>query len=432
VAWSAQVGQKLSQPVLAGGLVFVADVDAHRVVCLDAATGEQQWSFTADGRVDSPPTIHEGLAIFGSADGHLYALGARDGVFRWRRRLAPGRAQVVSFGQLESVWPVHGSVLVKDGLVYATAGRSSYLDGGIRVFALEPRTGEIVHETTLEGPVPELPEVRGRPFDMDGTNSDILVTDGEYIYMQQIVLNNELERQSTERLSHMGDRKVGRHLFATGGFLNASLFNRIYWGYWSRWPGFYLANQAPKSGQILVHDDERTYAVRYFAERYRLGSRYIPGGPGCLVTADDNDNEPLLYDGKSEPRPIKWLPFETKGKRGNYASKAENVNKGTGFTRSQKPVWMEWVAVRVHGLVLAGDRLVLAGAPDELDPEDPMAGFEGRNGCVLQVLDTTTGKVVEQGELDSPPVWDGMCAAQGRLYVSTMDGRVLCLGAAAE
>ncbi|MBN2133268.1 MAG: PQQ-binding-like beta-propeller repeat protein [Sedimentisphaerales bacterium] len=30
--------------------------------------------------------------------------------------------------------------------------------------------------------------------------------------------------------------------------------------------------------------------------------------------------------------------------------------------------------------------------------------------------------------MPAPPIWDGMAVAQGRLFVSTRDGAVLCLG----
>ena len=39
----------------AGGRVVVAEIDAHRVHAIDAASGEVLWQFTAGGRVDSPP-----------------------------------------------------------------------------------------------------------------------------------------------------------------------------------------------------------------------------------------------------------------------------------------------------------------------------------------------------------------------------------------
>ena len=35
--------------------------------------------------------------------------------------------------------------------------------------------------------------------------------------------------------------------------------------------------------------------------------------------------------------------------------------------------------------------------------------------------------VVKQ-KLDSPPVWDGMAVAAGRLYISTRNGEIVCMG----
>ena len=31
-------------------------------------------------------------------------------------------------------------------------------------------------------------------------------------------------------------------------------------------------------------------------------------------------------------------------------------------------------------------------------------------------------------ELESPPVWDGMAVAAGRLYISTRNGEIVCMG----
>ena len=47
--------------------MLVASIDEHRVVALNAASGEPLWTFTAGGRVSTPPTLHRGLALFGSA-----------------------------------------------------------------------------------------------------------------------------------------------------------------------------------------------------------------------------------------------------------------------------------------------------------------------------------------------------------------------------
>ena len=46
---------RLTAPVVAGGGVYAALRDAHRVVALDARSGAVRWAFTAGGRVDTPP-----------------------------------------------------------------------------------------------------------------------------------------------------------------------------------------------------------------------------------------------------------------------------------------------------------------------------------------------------------------------------------------
>ncbi len=61
----------ISAPTIAQGSVFVARPDAHEVISLDADTGREQWRFTARGRVDLPPTIHRGLALFGCHAGYV-------------------------------------------------------------------------------------------------------------------------------------------------------------------------------------------------------------------------------------------------------------------------------------------------------------------------------------------------------------------------
>jgi hypothetical protein len=140
-AWNARLAPCVSPPVAAQGMVFAAAVDAGQIVALDAATGRPAWRYTAGGRIDSPPSICRGLCLFGCRDGWVYALRAKDGQLAWRTRVAPWERRMVAFGQVESVWPAIGSVLVDDGVAYATAGRTTESDGGLAVSALDPATG---------------------------------------------------------------------------------------------------------------------------------------------------------------------------------------------------------------------------------------------------------------------------------------------------
>lgn len=143
-SWRARMGfpQPLTAPVVAGGMVFVAGLDSGQLMALNPDTGATIWKASLGSRVDSPPTIHQGLCLLGCHDGWVYALRATDGAVAYRLRAAPRERRMVAHAMVESVWPATGSVLVHDGIAYVTAGRSTESDGGIALVAFKPETGE--------------------------------------------------------------------------------------------------------------------------------------------------------------------------------------------------------------------------------------------------------------------------------------------------
>ena len=100
--------------------------------------------------------------------------------------------------------------------------------------------------------------------------------------------------------------------------------------------------------------------------------------------------------------------------------------------------------LQVRAMVLTDKTLFVAGPPDVVDekevfsqPDDAgirakvaeqSAALEGRKGALLWVVSASDGKKLAEYNLESPPVWDGMAASNGRLYISTRAGRVLCMG----
>jgi len=180
VRWTRRIGKTVSAPVIAGGHVYVASPDAHCVVALGAESGQPIWTFTAGGPVDSPPTVAGGLALFGCRDGWVYAVSAADGKLAWRFRAAPVDRRIVSRGHVESVWPVHGSILVLDDTAFFAAGRQSEVDGGIVLYAVDRKSGGIVWQRKV---------VRGHLLEQTSRGAignemnDILTSDGESIYM---------------------------------------------------------------------------------------------------------------------------------------------------------------------------------------------------------------------------------------------------------
>jgi outer membrane protein assembly factor BamB len=430
-SWRVKLGGGLTQPVAAGDRVFVASRETHTIHALDMQTGKAAWTFVAGGRIDSPPTLVSGLAIFGSADGYVYCLRASDGALAWRFLAAPEQRRIMVNDQLESVWPVHGSVLVNDGVAYFTAGRSTYLDSGIRVYAMEATTGKLLHQTTLSGPFPDGGKtLREVSFYIPGANSDVLVSEGGYVYMRQKKLTPELKEETSQDLSTKGEKDVGMHVFSTAGLLDASWYNRAFWMYSKRWPGFQLANQSSKSGQLLVVDDENTYGVQPFYRRNVHSPMFFPAKEGYLLFADKNSNEPQIVGEAGARKPVAWLPQSGYPRReGERAldSEAFGLDKMIGYTRAEPPLWKLWLPVRIRAMVKAGDTIFAAGAPDVLDEKDPYAAFEGRKGASLVAVSAKDGKKLSEQPMGAPPVFDGLIAAGGRLLVALEDGNLLCL-----
>ena len=67
---------------------------------------------------------------------------------------------------------------------------------------------------------------------------------------------------------------------------------------------------------------------------------------------------------------------------------------------------------------------------DKLDVQkklaDQDAALAGQRGGLLWVVSKDDGTSQKRIELDTTPVWDGMAAAEGRLFLATTDGNVTC------
>jgi len=400
-AWTTELQGKVSPPVVVGDRLFVAEVEAHCVTCLDAHSGKRLWRYAANGPVDSPPTIHRGRVVFGCTDGTVYCLRASDGALVWRFHAAPFDRRIVSYGRLESAWPVHGSVLIENDIVYFAAGRSSYLDGGIFLYGLDVATGAIRYQTHLDGPTPDLSKPCNRAHEMDGSKNDVLVSNGEKLFLTQNVFDLELNQLEAPKIAKWGARKTDLHLVATGGFLDDSGFDRLFWMYARRWPGLYVAVSTPKAGQILVFDETTTYGLHTFNKKFSRSPYFAPGTEGYELFADDNANEPVLSD------------------------EAARRERGS-MSRNRPPKWSVKTPVRARAMVLAGDTLFLAGPPDVIDQDDPYGAFEGRMGGLLWAVSTVDGRKMAEYQLKSPPVFDGLIAAQQKLFLTTVDGCVSC------
>lgn len=367
-AWTAHLRYNLSAPTGAADRVFIAAVDAHHVIALDAGNGRQLWRFGARARVDSPPTYYRGLVVFGSADGHVYCLRASDGELVWRFRAAPRERFIGSHGQPESAWPVHGSVLVQNNMVYCTAGKSSHLDAGIYLYGLDIHTGQVVHHRKVEGPKRTLDDLANNFDPPSGALADILQGDGYRVHMRHLTFNASLTTRE----------EMGAKLRARGGFLDDSYFKRAPW---------YL-NDLRHWGRIISYEPEDD--VAFFLRQY--------DSLRCL--APEN--------------------YFTPGDKGYHLFCREGLD-GKGEMR-----WELRLPVRVKAMVAARNVVATAGAPDVIPSNKPFAAFDGKLGGILNTFSADDGKQLSEQKLSAPPVFNGMMVMNGRLYVVLENGRVVC------
>ncbi len=265
VAWTTNLGGRLTAPVIAGGQVFVAQIDAHTLHALAEDDGTPLWSYVAGARIDSPPTVVDGRVVFGCADGWVYCVRAADGELFWRYRAAPEDRRTMAYEQLESLWPVHGSVLHREGEIYCVAGRSNFLDGGLRLLRLDLLTGAKLSETIMDEKNPETGnnmQEKLQILQMPVGLPDILSSDGKHIFMKSQKF--DLEGNRLEIGPNSGDfatqaskqRGDDAHIFAPMGFLDDSWFHRSYWvlgqSFAGGHGGYYQAGRFAPSGRLLV------------------------------------------------------------------------------------------------------------------------------------------------------------------------------------
>ena len=282
LSWEQALPGRLSALTIAGGKVFVAQVDAHTLHALNHATGKPLWQFTAGARIDSPPTFWKGRVYFGGKDGWIYCLRASDGALVWRFLAAPNERRHVAWEQVESVWPVHGSVLVEKGTVNAVAGRSVFLDGGMRFVRLDALTGKKLVEQVYNEKDPETGgdfQERHKTLQMPVGLNDILSSDGSVMYLRSQKIKEDGVRIDIGPVSGNAPEQGGaqkgdgRHLFAPMGFLDDSWFHRSYWVYGKNFAGghngYYQAGKYTPEGRILVHDKDTVYGFARESKYYK-------------------------------------------------------------------------------------------------------------------------------------------------------------------
>jgi outer membrane protein assembly factor BamB len=402
-AWQAKLPSCPTAPVIVGDRVFIAARDSHTLYALSRRSGATDWSFVADGRIDSPPTYHRGLLLFGCRGGWVYALRASDGTLAWKFNDLPEKRLVSARGQLESAWPVSGSVMVHEGVAYFAAGRQTFIDGGIVLYGLDPLTGKVRYRQQASGPFDErgMPRIRrltGIP-QIEGFKSGIFSTENGLLYLRQQAFRPDLTPVSMEEITK-------DHLVASAGFLDETPQHRTYWSIDTdlRYGPAWGTDTPGPQGDIVAVDGDEFYEIR----------GYLPGRHGQLQPSGGY----TLYSGARSA--TAW----------RTPRKGKPVELGTvvPLSRNWAKRWSTQIPLSGNALIVAGDTVLAAGVPMEAAFGDAelSGSFAGQQGGRVWAARKKDGQKIASRDLPSPPVWDGLAVAHGNCIIALKDGTVLC------
>lgn len=200
VKWSFATGDRImSSPVWHAGAVFFGSDDGH-VYSLDADSGRLRWSWRTGGPVPSTPAVHEGRLYVTSYDGRLHALDAASGAPLWtfategeRRFEARGLHGAQPRRQtLADPFDVFlSSPVVAQGLVVFGSGDGHVyaLDAASGALRWKHRTGDVVHAS------PAVAEGRVYVGSWDGRFYALDLASGEQRWVVQTGLDPLMHNQ---------------------------------------------------------------------------------------------------------------------------------------------------------------------------------------------------------------------------------------------
>jgi hypothetical protein len=242
---------------------------------------------------------------------------------------------------------------------------------------------------------------------------DVLSSDGASIFMRGTRFDLNLAK---------ADRDAA-HLWSSVGLLEDSWWHRTYWqigsSMHSGWGGWAKAGQQVPAGRLLVTNGQKVFG--YGRNQYDT--------PGAHVGIDAD---------------TVWGPVGRQGQRWTYyrlfartvdPQANRLVRRGATPSEAPKNDWARQLPVLAQAMVLTDKTLFVAGpsiasdrVPQEPSEADPLVeAIESRVGGQLLAVSVENGATLSEHVLPSPPVFDGMAAAGGRLFLATKQGAVVCL-----
>ena len=177
-----------------------------------------------------------------------------------------------------------------------------------------------------------------------------------------------------------------------------------------------MGNRAA-SGRLLVLDKSSVYGFGRLNQYHRDGSHVGMGKTKYQLFACDRSPKIVRKGRRSPPKiAVHWSRDVDVIVRAMVLSGTADSKTKTLFIAGPPDIVASEAPKGVHPYTLRSPKTLAAQA----------AAFEGKRGGSIWAVSAGNGKTLNKIALPSPPVWDGLAASAGRLYIATMDGKVSC------
>lgn len=412
--WAPHFTGVAESPVSDGVVVVSVDRERHTVVAVDAASGKPLWRFAASGRIVSPPVIADGRCIFGGRDGYLYCVDVASGQLAWRFLAARAERWMNANGQLESTWPLFGSVGVQDGVIVALAGYAPLANGGIHAWGIRIADGSVAWKRIIDRPVETQPLRAAVSVETnndrnnnithstsDGTGVNRVINRVPYGDGRLMALSTRMVIEpSTGKLyfmeSRSGDLKVAQQ---PDGEARKQKSKRA-----PAWPLPFTITQ--NHGHIQNRwgrGDSMGASHESYMAFFRLGAD-TPGFTKLPCFPAFRGNEVVMVTQAAVVR------LDT-----SRVAKENDINAARWSFPLQR-------GTCPTSLIVAGDSVFAAWRTSE---QNLNAAFQPASGTIVRIS-LASGEQQQQLDVDSAVIVNGLMVVAGRLYAVHEDGTLRC------
>ncbi len=358
--------------IAARGLVLFGSSADHKLYALDLATGAERWSFFTGAPIRFAPAVEGGRVFVASDDGFVRCLNLADGTLLWEFHGGPRRELMFGNEQMMDKWAIRTGVGVDRGTVYFAAGM--WPSEGVYLYALRASDGSVVWRR-LETATHYQKQPHPGSYALLGVAPQgYLVGNGAQVFIPT-------GRNVPAAFSRADGRFQYYHSAPDG------------WG--NRWGGTW---------NMAVRDKLIGWRNHHVPDANTVIGEAQPTPEDGLVVFDAGTGARVL-EVKAKLRAVAdgtVLYASGGGKLGAYDLDAWFGGKGWNAR------W-ESDCGRTYALIKAGNTLIA-----------------GQAGAV-SMYSAQTGKKLWEAQVDGQA--RGLAVADGRLFVSTTTGRILCFGA---